>query len=642
MLCHSNTPCVTVPAIVDWDWEDKTALILQIVTIRLGDIQFFLTCTKLMRAVDLPNRGTLRFVVAVTIVGTIILGILSNHSQLGSDDFRPVRIEVASRDDDIANASPPLHVDGKLEGGSSANALPRNVKEIVDISVDGSSTIGQSFAVVQRADVAKLNENDFGSESARASIPEEDFTKHDDDPGSSAVTLELSNSELLPSPNTNKTSSESGADPNGQSIHSSPSPIPSHPAPSALVPSMLSFKPAYPLPGNNVRVSRVKPKFSPSVTPNPRRRSPSASPSPIQFSSPKRCTQLRWQLSQDFNHHIVFNESSILETSKLLMPHKMAILHINESGVFLALPPKDDGHSLRCLRGMLKTFRPFWSSPQLRGLLNNRQVAAISILMNFNASEVTITRGAVRPILSYAKSRLSHDMLYPRPYLNENWEKIVPFFVDTKTRKRIAIFRGTLTNPIRAALFEFAKNNSDVVDIGIVQVIKGSSLEETGKNISLTRWADLMAQTRNFRYIINVDGWGCADRLPYLLKLNSVILYHGASKEDPNECVEWYHGGLKAGENFVKFNPDLSDLREKIEWLRDHERDSTRIVSNANFFSKSMIALECANWYFWEVLKRYGRIYQPTGQRTDAEQWIERSKILTRVVPLAAVSYLKG
>jgi len=49
---------------------------------------------------------------------------------------------------------------------------------------------------------------------------------------------------------------------------------------------------------------------------------------------------------------------------------------------------------------------------------------------------------------------------------------------------------------------------------------------------------------------------------------------------------QWFHSELKAWVHFIPLNHDLSDIFEKIDWLRNHEDEAERISQNAIRFSK--------------------------------------------------------
>lgn len=69
-----------------------------------------------------------------------------------------------------------------------------------------------------------------------------------------------------------------------------------------------------------------------------------------------------------------------------------------------------------------------------------------------------------------------------------------------------------------------------------------------------------------FKYQINVDGTVAAYRLPYLLAGDSLVL-----KQD-SIYYEHFYNELRPWEHYVPIRADLGDLREKIQWAREHDK----------------------------------------------------------------------
>jgi hypothetical protein len=347
----------------------------------------------------------------------------------------------------------------------------------------------------------------------------------------------------------------------------------------------------------------------------------------VQAFPPPQCRMFHDQIDQDFvNTATSFNEQSIVDAMEVLRPNKLALLHINTSGVFFVLPPITDMHSFHCLTGSLKTFRPIWDSELLTSSLKRNE--SISVLLNFDATVRPASLGKAWPIFSYAKPRQSLDILVPRFYFHESLAPI-SLTKNWVSKKPAAVFRGSYTNRLRARIAEYAlQNNSDILDVAITNVIADSPLFELPPALKVMEQMTLVEQSLLYKFVLNIDGWGCADRLPTLLKTSMTVLYHGASKSSPDECVEWYHAGLRENVTFVPFEPDLSDLRAKIEWLKTHNTAAFNIMKRANRFAGTQLTRECVNAYFWDVLQRYRRLYHPIEGRTDAEFWTRRSNLL--------------
>ena len=78
-----------------------------------------------------------------------------------------------------------------------------------------------------------------------------------------------------------------------------------------------------------------------------------------------------------------------------------------------------------------------------------------------------------------------------------------------------------------------------------------------------------------YKYQINLDGTVAAYRFPYLLGGDSLVL-----KQDSN-YYEHFYKSLKPYEHYVPFKRDLSDLKEKLEWARKHDKE-VRVLNISN------------------------------------------------------------
>ena len=85
----------------------------------------------------------------------------------------------------------------------------------------------------------------------------------------------------------------------------------------------------------------------------------------------------------------------------------------------------------------------------------------------------------------------------------------------------------------------------------------------------------LALSTFQYKYQINIDGTVAAYRLPYLLAGDSLVL-----KQD-SPYYEFFYNELKPYEHYVPFNRDLSDLLEKIQWAREHDKEVSHVQVKA-------------------------------------------------------------
>lgn len=130
-----------------------------------------------------------------------------------------------------------------------------------------------------------------------------------------------------------------------------------------------------------------------------------------------------------------------------------------------------------------------------------------------------------------------------------------------------AVWRGSMNNPLRAALVS-SHANSAFCDVGHVSGdVAGVALKQP------------LSPARQFayRYIISVEGCDVATNLKWVMASNSVCIMPRPRYET------WFmEGRLIPDHHYVEVRDDFSDLQEKIEAM---EADTTRaleIVANAN------------------------------------------------------------
>jgi len=95
--------------------------------------------------------------------------------------------------------------------------------------------------------------------------------------------------------------------------------------------------------------------------------------------------------------------------------------------------------------------------------------------------------------------------------------------------------------------------------------------------VSSDNFVPIYEQSR-YKYLIYVEGHCAACRYGFLMRLGSVILKVKSS------CVAdqiWYFPMLKEWVDHVPVEADLSDLQEKIEWCKSHDKECQLIAQRA-------------------------------------------------------------
>lgn len=187
------------------------------------------------------------------------------------------------------------------------------------------------------------------------------------------------------------------------------------------------------------------------------------------------------------------------------------------------------------------------------------------------------------PTLSHYTGPDYADIGFPTKLALELASKPPMSVVPWDQKRGLAVFRGSSTNQQRVHLVLEARAMQELLDArltgwnqrwyfdrerGIVNPPASPPPELNGlvgKQHRLT-----YEQQSAFKVVVVVCGWSAPDRWVACMQMNCVILYVKPTRQV--ECPDvWFSHLLKEGENYVAVQPDLSDLREQLEWCRSND-----------------------------------------------------------------------
>jgi hypothetical protein len=88
-----------------------------------------------------------------------------------------------------------------------------------------------------------------------------------------------------------------------------------------------------------------------------------------------------------------------------------------------------------------------------------------------------------------------------------------------------------------------------------------------------------MLRHADYRYLIDIDGYANAWSFFEKLLLGSCIL------KVTSRFEQWFYDEIAEWEHYVPIKPDLSDLAEKIEWCRVHDREAEAVGKRGQEFA---------------------------------------------------------
>lgn len=87
------------------------------------------------------------------------------------------------------------------------------------------------------------------------------------------------------------------------------------------------------------------------------------------------------------------------------------------------------------------------------------------------------------------------------------------------------------------------------------------------------------------KFAIDIDGHSCTwDNFFHRLLMGCCVL----KVDSAFGYRQWYYGDLRPFEHYVPIRADMSDLQEKIAWIRDHDTEARTIAENGQALAQSM------------------------------------------------------
>ncbi|MGD0465833.1 MAG: glycosyl transferase family 90 [Gammaproteobacteria bacterium] len=103
-----------------------------------------------------------------------------------------------------------------------------------------------------------------------------------------------------------------------------------------------------------------------------------------------------------------------------------------------------------------------------------------------------------------------------------------------------------------------------------------------------------------YKYLISIDGNTASwYRIPWILFSNSVLL-----KQDSSN-IQWFYSAIKPYVHYIPLKKDLSDIFEKITWLKNNDKKAQQISINATNFVKENLTPEKIDQHIVLILKEY-------------------------------------
>lgn len=115
---------------------------------------------------------------------------------------------------------------------------------------------------------------------------------------------------------------------------------------------------------------------------------------------------------------------------------------------------------------------------------------------------------------------------------------------------------------------------------------------------NLRSWVALNQQASH-KYIVDVDGQTFSTRFSSLLSSQSLVL------KQASPYTEWYYPVFEAGTHYIELDRDLSDLEEKVQWVREHDDVALAIAAAGRQQLEDYLSFDDALCYIHLLLNEY-------------------------------------
>ncbi|OCT95405.1 protein O-glucosyltransferase 2 [Xenopus laevis] len=185
--------------------------------------------------------------------------------------------------------------------------------------------------------------------------------------------------------------------------------------------------------------------------------------------------------------------------------------------------------------------------------------------------------------------RVSLDMLSVQANSGPKWEE----------KNSTAFWRGRDSCKERLELVKLSRKHPEMIDAAFTHFFFFKHDESLyGPIVQPIPFFDFF----KYKYQILIDGTVAAYRMPYLLAGNSVIL-----KQD-SLYYEHFYNELQPWKHYVPFKRDLSDLLEKIQWVKDHDAKAKRIAEAGREFARNNLMGDHIFCYYFKLFQAYANL----------------------------------
>lgn len=224
------------------------------------------------------------------------------------------------------------------------------------------------------------------------------------------------------------------------------------------------------------------------------------------------------------------------------------------------------------------------------------------------------------PVLAISKRR-NHTkvILYPEihnyPDVDRTYQEVLSASTNVPWEQKTnrIFWRGSTTggyytpdnwmSPLRSRFVIFSKNYPEEFDCAFSTFCQGTpEANQLMQNANLFAKPLYHTSQLSYKYLVALDGNSFPSSQKWQLFSGSVLL------KNESDALEWFDGALIPYKHYIPFKWDLSDLLEKIYWLKNHDQLAQGIANEAKKFASESLMSSQMELYVYKLLTTYEKL----------------------------------
>lgn len=217
-------------------------------------------------------------------------------------------------------------------------------------------------------------------------------------------------------------------------------------------------------------------------------------------------------------------------------------------------------------------------------------------------------------VFSFSKDHQYLDILYPAwafwsggPAIDTfptgigKWDQLSTLISKNQgtwqSKEPKVFFRGSRTSEERDPLILLSRKHNELID---AQYTKNQAWRSKKDTLGHEPAPIVSFEEHcKYKYLINLRGVAASFRLKHLFLCNSVVL------NVESTMVEFFYHSLKPWVHYVPIRSDLSDLLDKINFLKENDQLAREIAQRGYDFIKDNLTNEQVKLYWKNLLSKY-------------------------------------